>query len=239
MSLLCLTSARSGPGVTTIVLALAGCWPEGRRPLVVEADPDGGVLAARFRLTGRPGLATLAAASRSLAPASVWEHAQELPGGVPVLVGPQSAEEAEAVLSDAGSPLASLFSSQAEFDGIADCGRCRPGSPVLPLLQAAELVLVVARPTVEELRPAVHRLRALSMLHGRVGFLLVGEAPYGRAEVEEAFGFPVVASVPADPKAARLLAAGGSAQALRHSALVRSARSLAAALAARLEAAPG
>ena len=43
-------SLRGAPGATTLAMGLAAAWPAttGRRCVVVEADPNGGVLAARF-----------------------------------------------------------------------------------------------------------------------------------------------------------------------------------------------
>ena len=47
MSLICFANGKGAPGGTTAMLATASLWPMERR-LVVEADPDGGVLAARL-----------------------------------------------------------------------------------------------------------------------------------------------------------------------------------------------
>src|SRR5438477_511605 len=78
-------SVRSA-GATTVALAIAG-WLD---PVVlVEADPDGGVLALRYGLRREPGLLTLAA-SRDLEGDMLSEHTQRLPGGLPVIVAPES-----------------------------------------------------------------------------------------------------------------------------------------------------
>src|SRR5690606_40344837 len=61
MTLVALTSVKGAPGVTTTVLAMAAVCPPSRRLVVVEADPEGGVLAARLGLRAEPGLVTLAA----------------------------------------------------------------------------------------------------------------------------------------------------------------------------------
>ncbi len=49
MSIVAIGSLRGSPGATTMAVALASVWdrPRAGAPLVVEADPDGGVLAAR------------------------------------------------------------------------------------------------------------------------------------------------------------------------------------------------
>src|SRR3546814_13554520 len=62
--------------------------------LLVEADLSGGVLAVRYGLGREPGLTSLAAANPT--EEGGWlDHAQDA-GGVPVLVGPDSPEAAEA-----------------------------------------------------------------------------------------------------------------------------------------------
>ena len=109
MSLVVLCSAHGSPGVTTTALALAATWPENRRCLLVEADPFGGVIGARYGLGDTPGLSSLAAGARGgIDEEAVWSHAQQLPGGVPMLVGPASADEAHAVLRDVAEVLIDL-----------------------------------------------------------------------------------------------------------------------------------
>jgi len=57
-----LVAAKGSAGVTTAALTLAAVWPEGRgAPLVVECDPGGGDVAARFGLGVIPGVVSLAA----------------------------------------------------------------------------------------------------------------------------------------------------------------------------------
>jgi hypothetical protein len=235
MSLLCLCSAHGSPGVTTTALALAGAWPEGRRCLVVEADPFGGVVAARFGLRDTPGLASLAAMSRRGIDAdAVWGHAQRLPGGVPVLVGPPSADQAHAVLRDLVPALADWSAGRMEVDVIADCGRLAAASPTLGALQQANAVLVLVRPTPDQLRPAAHRVTTLGVSAARPRLLLVGDSPYGVAEVASTLSVEVAGVLAWDPRAAGALSGGGGDPNLRRSPLVRSAASLAERLVAEL-----
>src|SRR5437763_930180 len=51
-------------GVSTLALAVAARWPQPGAALLVEADPAGGDLAARFGLRPAPGLTSAAAAGR-------------------------------------------------------------------------------------------------------------------------------------------------------------------------------
>lgn len=229
MSLVCLVSSHGSPGVTTTALALAATWPPDRRCLLVEADPFGGVIAARYRLADSPGLASLAAvARRGLDEVLVGRHTQQLPGGVRLLVGPASAEEAHAVLRDLAGALATWSASQSGVDVIVDCGRFAPGSATMGVMAEAGRVLVLARPTLDQLRPAGLRLAALRDAGIRPGLLLVGDRPYGPSEVAAALGVEVAGVIAWDPRTAAVLAGTrGALRALRRSRLVRSAATLA------------
>jgi Flp pilus assembly CpaE family ATPase len=104
---------------------------------------------------------------------------------------------------------------------IVDCGRVFRGSPTEPVLIAADLVLLVAEPTlaaVEHLRTRLPFMERASS--GRVAVLLVGDRPYGPREVEHALGVPVVGAMAVDPRGVAAVHAGGGARSL----LVRSAR---------------
>ena len=228
MSLLCLCSAHGSPGVTTTALALAGVWPEGRRCLLVEADPFGGVIAARFGLKDTPGLASLASvARRGLDTEVVWRHVQQLPGGLPVLVGPPSASQADIVLRDLASVLADWCAAERAVDVIVDCGRITAGSPLLGLMGQAERVLVLTRPSPDQLRPAAHQLRTLDASGTQVGLLLVGDTPYGQREVASALEVDVAGMVAFDSQAAEALTGVAGGGDLRRSLLVRSVAGLA------------
>ena len=109
-------------GVTTLALAVAATWPQGRRVLLAELDPAGGTLAAASGWPPQPGLVSLAAAARrGNDPELVWEHCHELPGGVPVLAGPASADQTRTALG----MLTGLLDRLGELDAdvLLDCGR--------------------------------------------------------------------------------------------------------------------
>lgn len=227
MSLTCLCSAHGSPGVTTISLALVGVWPERRRTLLMEADPWGGMLTARLGLSDHPGLVSLAAAGRhGLDEGLVWQHAQRAGDGVAVIVAPPSPDHARSALADLVRPLADWSSAQDSMDVVADCGRLTPDPVSLPFLQQADRVLMVVRPTVDQLRPAARRVEALDGLGVEASLLLVGETPYGPEEVAASFGVPVAGSVVWDPSAAAALGGGAGGRAVRRSPLVRSVASL-------------
>lgn len=222
-----LAAARSSPGVTTAMLACASVWPGG--VLLVEASEDGGALAARFGLPVEPGLTTLAAASRHVSnddgsAGLLAAHVQPLPGTdrVGALVGPASLEPAQALLRTAGPRLAGLL-DLTEMDVLIDAGRLPAAPLATPLLARADRLVLVARPRVEELTALAHRLEHLSTLGPAPQLLLVGDRPYGPAEVADTLGIPVVGMLASDPDAAGALAAAGPVRRLARSALLRSA----------------
>jgi len=87
MTLLSIFSIKGAPGVTTLACLLGAAWPEPGAVAVVEADPAGGDLAARFGLSVHRGWSSLISSTRRSEEApSLDPHLQELPGGLPVLV---------------------------------------------------------------------------------------------------------------------------------------------------------
>jgi hypothetical protein len=236
MSLVAVAAAKAAPGVTTSALAMAAVWPTDRQVLLVEADPGGGDLAARFELAAQPGLVSLAAAARrQIDSALVGEHAQRLPGGLGVLVGPPGAEQAAAALGMLAPTVLAGLDSLNGVDVIADLGRLDPASPALGLARVASLLLMVVRPRLDELQHLAHRVTALRAECRTLGVVLAGSGPYPAEEIAGALGVQVLAWLPADPRGASLLGgAGASPGALRRTLLVRAARGLAEAAVGRL-----
>ena len=157
-----------------------------------------------------------------------WQHAQQLPGGVLVLVGPASADEAHAVLRDLAGAFSAWSAVQTDVDIIVDCGRLAPGFPAVgPLLEAGTL-MVLTRSTLDQLRPAAHRVMSLRDSGVDASLLLVGDQPYGADEVATTLRTDVVGVVAWDPHAAAVLTGTqGAVRDLRRSPLVRSVRALA------------
>jgi len=235
VSVLSLVSAHGSPGVTTTALALAATWPEHRRCLLVEADLCGGVISARYGVGDAPGVASLAAAARrgDLNDEVVFEHVQRLPGGLPVLVGPPSPDESHAVFRDIAGDLARWTAAQPDTDVIVDGGRITGRAPSITPLLRAGVVLVVTRPTVEQLRPAGIRVEAFRASGVDSSVVLVGDKPYRSDEVASSLRCPVAGTIVWDPRTAAVLTgAPGAMRDLRRSQLIRSAATLAAGLAA-------
>ena len=237
MSVIALASAKGSPGVTTVALALAAVWS--RRVLVAECDPAGGDLACWFGLPSTPGMLSLApAARRRLSPADVWAHVQVVSGSLPVLLGLVRPDQASAL----GPLWQALPAGFAEIgaDVLVDCGRLDVAPPTLPLLRAADVTVLVARPDAAGIAHAEPRLRMLAHAGVTTSVVLVGERPYRAAEVhaalaERGIAMGVLGAVAEDRAAAKRLAgAPRSERALGRSLLIRSARLLADALDSRL-----
>ena len=227
MSLIALTSIKHSPGVTTAALAFATAWSGDHEVVVVEVDPAGGDLAARLHLPFEPGLVSLAAAARHGAVGGQLglAHRQALPCGGSALVGPGSAEQAGAALRGLRAGMLAGLVGEAGLV-VADCGRWSPASPTQAILAAADLVLLVTRPTVEGV---VHlRSRAAGIrreVRDRLAILLVGEQPYRAGDVDEAVGLRVAGVLADDPRGASSLYQAPRPGFARRFLLVRSARS--------------
>jgi MinD-like ATPase involved in chromosome partitioning or flagellar assembly len=245
MSMVALGSVKGAPGVTTATVALAGVWPG--PVMIAECDPSGGDLAARFGLPPSPGLLSLASQSRhELRAESLWSHLQRLPGnGVPVLLGVQAPEQAAALGHMWGllpRALAGLG-----VDVLVDCGRLAPDASTRPVVAAADLTVLLAQPTVEEIAHLERRLDALERSGRQVAVALAGEAPYDRRTVAsrlaaDGLRAPVLGVLADDPEAASELCGRlrrRRSSVLGRSYLVRSARELADRLTARLATHPG
>ncbi len=162
MAVLALACAKGSPGVSTLALALAGLlpWPT----LVADLDPAGSDLALRLPAhDGRPldpdlGLLSLAAAVRR-GGLDVASHVQQLPGGLPVLVGMSSPEQGSG-LAPVWPHVAAALAAQ-PGTVVADCGRIGATPVTLPVLATADAVLLVARAATDQLAHLRERIRAL------------------------------------------------------------------------------
>jgi MinD-like ATPase involved in chromosome partitioning or flagellar assembly len=159
-------AAKGSPGVSTVAVALGLTW--GGPAIVADLDPAGGDLSLRYRDTqGRPldpdrGLMSLAAAVRRGSDgADVEEHLQTAGGGLPLLVGVSRPEQVTA-LGTSWQHVAHALATTPGRDVLADCGRVLPGSATMPVLTRASAILMLTRPTMEELYHLRERLRALT-----------------------------------------------------------------------------
>jgi len=176
----------------TICLHVASLWPH--PPLVVEADPDGGRLAARYNWELRPSLGDLVAVlnSHETTSISVDRVARRLRNGVRVVVAPPAMEAVHSVLCDA-LPSLSILESRTTGDVLIDVGVIRPDSPARDIIAGASKRIIVVRKDVEDLVALAHR-RSLLESMGTWSVLTAG----GRLRSAEAIGairWPVLADL--------------------------------------------
>lgn len=232
-------SVKSG-GVTTTALALAAMWPSDARVLVVEADPAGGDVAAWFGLNREPGLVSLSAdARRDHTVETLFAHAQALPGGLPVVAAPASAEQAAGalgLLTGDGAPLWTAVAASDEVVVVVDAGRLDPGSPAHAVMTVSDVGLLVARPTLSDCHRLAGRLDGLTQrtkaAGTQLGLVLLGPG-YSREQVEASLQIPVLAHLPHDAKAAAHLSGAGGVRRIGTLALPKAAHALGRDLAAR------
>ena len=210
-------SLKASPGVSTLAIALGAVWPEQETPIVVEADPAGGDLLARWRLPDSPDLVSLAAAARRGSdPDLLLRHTHCLPGGLRVVAGPVGAEQAQVALSalvvSGSGHVLRQAANTAGLTVIVDCGQVDSGSPVLPIIRTADVLLVVTRPRDEELARIALQMPAIQRWSARPCLVLAGDG-YPSSEVSQVLGIPVLARVPHDSTGAAVLGGRGGGRA--------------------------
>jgi hypothetical protein len=243
-----ITSGKAAPGVTTSAWALALTWP---RPLLVaDCDPAGGDMAPGM-LAGRVsvdrGLLSWSTAARrdlSLTAAAtlLTEHAVQLPEQpqVSLLPGFATAMQGSSFTTESWERLAAALGRSAPFldrDALVDAGRLVSDRGCWPVLRAADRVLLAVRRSVRSVHAAQDATQRLCQQLGdlsTVAALVIGDGPYSPGEVAEALQLPLAGVLPDDRTAAAVLSDAGPAslKAMRRSALLRAATSLAAELAA-------
>ena len=238
-------------GVTTTVTALAATWPRDRDLVVTELDPAGGDLGVRIDLATEPGLVALAAAGRrQLDRQTFVGHTQPLPfAGRPATDGDTDGA-IRRVLCGAGGGRSgrcrpcSAAGWAARGVVVARRRRVRrlwaprPGLGCADVVTEADLLVLVGRPVVAEVRHLAPRLSGIRPK--ALSLLLIGDRPYSVAEVADAVGANPLGTLPVDDRAAAALTIGRSdgARILRRSRLLRDARAVAEGLAGWLPALP-
>lgn len=228
-ALICVTGSKGSPGATTFAAALAfTAGSDTTWVMLVDADPDGGDLAALLGVGTDPGLVSLAAASRHrFTPEEIGRHLQPVGPGVGLLAAPSAAEQSASALSSLGRPFADALSVCIDGSAVvADLGRWRPGTPAADLVRAASVTVLVLHPSVAGVAHARSVLADLQSRAMRVVVAVHGDRPYGPDEVAAALRVESVLVVPVDRSGAAALAGGGGNRWLRRAPLARVARSL-------------
>lgn len=223
-------SAKHSPGATTLAVAVACVVAEegdDGPPVLVEADPAGGDLAARLGLPSETGLSTLAAAGRHGHEAGLlWRHAHPLPAGGAVVLAPTEATQCRSALSTLGPRLGAMVTDEA-VDCVLDVGRMTDGFNAA-LHRGCDAIVVACRPDlagIEHTRLLVSGLQRAQDLDLPIVVVTIGERPYGPADVRLVLPSVVATSVPFDPNGAAALLSGPPRRA-RRTALARSVCSL-------------
>lgn len=208
MTIVGLASLKGAPGVTTLACLVAAGWPPGRRVVLVEGDPSGGDLAARFSLSAAIGWPTMAAAAHRGAGASGLDpHVQELPGGVAVVTGARSAGARGDDRTVRRAVAELLANASRHVDVVVDLGRLLPGSAgseeLLARLDYLGIVIHADAPGVLRLADRAGEIRLACP--AELAAVAVGDASYGPAEIEASTGVPVVAAIPWDSAAAAIV----------------------------------
>ena len=220
MALVTVSYVKGRPGATTTAVGLAAVAGLEANAVVVEADPAGGDLALRLGLSATPSVVDLAAAARHTTNTDPFTAGQQTvrlgDTDVSVVVAPPGGAQTRAALPELTRPG---VLTTGEHLVIADCGRLDPGSAAWPVLQLADVVLVLVRGRTDELAHLREHLSELvDAVTGALVVVLAAGGVYPGAEVsdvltghvvEQLAGDPGVLSVwgplPADAKAAAVL----------------------------------
>ncbi len=229
MTTLAVCSVKHSPGATTAALAACASWAAttGGAPVLIEADPAGGDLAARLGVPFDPGLASLAAAARHPGLAvPLADHARSLPCGGTAVLGPTSFEQATGAVATLAARLPAAVAATGGR-AVIDCGRWYPGSPASGAMAASDLTLVVLRGDLAGIDHVRSRLGALrEASRERLLLALTAASPYPAVEVEGAIGVGVLGVIPHDPRSVAALHGTAHRRAVERSSLVRAVRSM-------------
>ena len=200
------------PGVTTVAVGLAWVLDA----LMVEADADGGVLAARAGLSLHPDAPGLSALLARLAdnddPQRDVGVGQLLASGVWVAPSVTAMEPASALAGQFAGRLSEVR-TRCTVPLVVDVGRLRPGSPAWLLASAADVVVVVVSPSVASIDALLGRSARLCQL-GDVVVVVNGAGAFSGSEIAVELDrrrstLRVVGVLPHDPVGADGLLAGG------------------------------
>ena len=196
-------SQSGAPGVSVWSVLVAGLWPsdEAFERVVVEADIDGGVMGARYRLDSKTDQ-LIAAAPRwdgDAASVDVSRFSARVSDRSWLVPGPRSPEAATSLWRAADVALS--VAAMAAMDRrvwLFDVGRARPHGALRPVFDDAACVVLFVRGAAEELAKVRGRLAALKSTGAHVMVAVTGSTDHGHAEVTEFLGSKNVHFLPDD-----------------------------------------
>lgn len=196
MALITFAACSGSPGTTGLAHALVASWP--RRAVLLEADPDGGRLAARCGLPARPGLVDLAGRARGghLDLADLARVSQRNSDGVDVVLAHPASEDTAGVLASSAERIGSALAVLPGVDTLVDAGRLRHASEALPIAQRSEQVVIVTGSRVEDVAALVHRRLLLTRLGPNIGLVLMAPGEHSATDTARAARIPLIAERP-------------------------------------------
>lgn len=194
-------SIRGAPGATSWALLLATAWPvefEEQR-VVLEADPNGGVIGARYGLGVEPGALRLVTSMRRNGSTAidVDGSARIIEPGLLVVPGPESGETARPVWVDSAIDIARRLTVDERL-WIVDIGRSDETNPCLAFARHARLTVLVVGARPEDLVQLPERVVAMQRFGGSVAVIVSGRCQFTAADVESFSGADAVWTV--DPR---------------------------------------
>ncbi len=235
-----------GDVATTTTLAMAAGWPDGRAT-VLEADPNGGSVAAWLDIPYSPSLTDVVAALPDERGTLARAFGRLTPSGLRVVPAPLRAVEAARAVA-AADELISWAATDARSGDIStvlvDAGRLHPARRAPAAVRHADALVVVHMQRPESPRASAARLeraaelatwlREVAATGGQAEFVLavVGDAPFAPRDIAAHLGVDgaaMLVELPVDRLAAAALAgrAGVSARRLARLPLMRAAARLA------------
>ena len=210
MTLIVVSSVSGAPGVTSLALGMAATWPDEARPVVVECDPSGGDIAARYSLTPSPGLVELVAhRTESDALSRAAQQVQVTGCSVGVVCSPPGGREVAAALP----ALSADRTLTTDGVVVADVGRLTGNGAAWGLLRDADAVVLVVTGTLGHIAHLrTHLAHVTEPLPATRFVVAVAGGPYDAADVaatDLATPDTTIVDAPFGPRVARLLDSGG------------------------------
>ncbi|MGE0795435.1 MAG: hypothetical protein AB7O29_08835 [Acidimicrobiia bacterium] len=181
-------SIRGAPGATSWSLLLAAAWPREftERRVVLETDPAGGVLGARYGLGVEPGAVRMVTGIRRNGTSSVSLEgvAREVDAGLFVVPGPESAEQSRSVWVEGAGPVAAHIAGDPGV-WFVDAGRLDEVNPSVAFVDRSLAVVLVVGPRQEDLVQLPSRVDALRRRCRTVGVVVPGRSGFDASEIAE------------------------------------------------------
>lgn len=232
--------AVAGDACTTTTVALASAWPASSEALIIEADPEGGDLAAWFDIPVMPSLSTVVTSTFDTSWSEIDRHTRLAASGLRLIPAPPSAAEARHAVAESARSLAPALAALRSPIAIVDAGDVPQPPATHPLVASAAVSVVVHRQWSQSARAAAVRLQrladqvdAMSTSSTSLVVAVIGNDPFDFDQIEaflaDSVGSVPLVGLPVDGLTAAVYAGrtGVSARRLARLPLARAARHLA------------